>query len=117
NEICIRKTVYHLMKLLLFYRFYLLAVVTIIVFSCKKTETFNSEPLNNYLPLTVGKYITYRIDSTVFTNFGRSTEIHKYQVKHVIDALLTDNLGRPAYRVYRYTRDSAGTQPWQPSGS
>lgn len=38
-------------------------------------------------------------------------------MKHVVDAQITDNLGRPSYRIYTYIRDSAGTQPWTASGS
>jgi len=86
--------------------------------SCKKeTEEFKTEPIADYVPTTVGKYITYRIDSTVFTNFGTVTEIHRYQVKHVVDAQVTDNLGRPSYRIIRYLRDSLGTQPWVENGT
>jgi hypothetical protein len=95
-----------------------LVLLTLFTFiSCSEKEDFVSESITDYSPAVVGKYITYRIDSMVFTNFGRSTEIHKYQVKHQVDALITDNLGRPAYRVYRYIRDTAGTQPWQAAGS
>lgn len=92
-------------------------ILTAGLFACNKKENFTSAALADYMPLATGKYITYRIDSMVFTNFGRTTEIHKYQVKHQVDALITDNLGRPAYRVFRFIRDTAGTQPWQPSGS
>lgn len=93
--------------------FSLLAIV-----ACKKeSETYNSDAVADYYPLSSGKYITYRVDSTVFTNFGTSTEVHSYQVKHVLDAQITDNLGRPSYRVYRYIRDLAGTQPWTAAGS
>src|SRR5262249_35383663 len=53
----------------------------------------------------------------VFTNFGANTETHRYQEKHVIDAQVTDNLGRPSYRVFRYQRDSAGVGSWEPTGS
>lgn len=94
-----------------------LVLAALLFFSCNKKDDFTSESITDYMPLAAGKYITYRIDSMVFTNFGRSTEIHKYQVKHQVDALITDNLGRPAYRVYRYLRDTAGTLPWQPAGS
>ena len=95
-----------------------LLVITIFTFvSCSKKEEFIVEPLSDYIPLQKGKYITYRLDSMVFTNFGRNTEIHKYQARHMIDSLLTDNLGRPAWRVYTYIRDSAGTQLWTPNGS
>src|SRR5258705_791206 len=98
-------------------RFSLLAVAIFTLFSCNKKEEYVTDKLSDYIVLTPGKYITYRLDSMVFTNFGRNTEIHKYQVKHVIDALITDNIGRPSYRVYVYIRDSAGLQPWQPAGN
>jgi hypothetical protein len=93
-------------------------MIVSILFSCtKKTEIFQTDALSVYIPLQAGKYITYRVDSTVFTNFGRNEETHSYQVKHVIDAQIPDNLGRPSYRIFRYTRDAAGTQAWVPTGS
>lgn len=105
------------MRRLSAFRFSLLAVAIFALFSCNKKEEYATDKLSDYIPLTPGKYITYRLDSMVFTNFGRNTEIHKYQVKHVIDALITDNIGRPSYRVYVYIRDSAGLQFWQPAGN
>ena len=105
-------------------RFYLLIAAAIIISSCEKqTEEFQTEALADYVPLQAGKYITYRLDSTVFVNFGRTTQIHKYQVKHVVDQQITDNLGRPAWRVFRFIRDSVNAtswtpaQPWIPFGS
>ncbi|MBK7559996.1 MAG: hypothetical protein IPI68_00365 [Chitinophagaceae bacterium] len=98
-------------------RLSLMAIVVCTLFSCNEKEEFATEKLSDYIPLNTGKYITYRIDSTVYTAFGTITEVHSFQVKHVIDALITDNNGRPAYRVYRYLRDTAGLQSWQPSGS
>ena len=99
------------------FRFSLLAVTILVLFSCNKKEDYVTDSLSDYIPLSSGKYITYRLDSMVFTGFGRVTEIHKYQVKHVIDKQITDNLGRPSYRVYVYIRDSAGLQPWLPAGN
>jgi hypothetical protein len=96
----------------------LLLLASVFFFSCsKETEEFQTEPLATYLPAQTGKYITYAIDSTVFFNFGGSTVVRSYQEKHEVDALTTDNLSRPAYRVFRYIRDAAGTGAWQPSGS
>jgi hypothetical protein len=95
----------------------LVFLTLLILVSCSKTEQFSTEPLSDYIPTQAGKYITYRVDSLVFTNFGRNTEIHSYQVKHVVDAQLTDNLGRPSWRIYTYIRDSSGTQDWTPSGT
>jgi hypothetical protein len=63
--------------------------------------------VTDYYPLQVGKYITYNLDSTVFINFGAKDTVIKYQVKHEIDAQITDNLGRPAYRVIRYIRKTS----------
>jgi hypothetical protein len=69
------------------------------------------------MPLQVGKYIVYRLDSTVFLNFGKIERTHPYQVKFEVNAQVQDNLGRPAYRIYRYIRDSAGTKSWQPDNT
>ena len=91
---------------------------TFSISSCgKETEEFTTEAIADYMPLAVGKYITYRLDSTVFTNVGRSEETHKYQVKHLIDAAVVDNINRPSFRVQRFLRDSAGTQPWVENGT
>jgi hypothetical protein len=94
----------------------LLLITIISASSCNEKEDFVTDKLQDYFILAPGKYITYRLDSMVFTNFGRTTEIHRYQVRDVVDQQVTDNLGRPAYRIFRYIRDSAGTQSWQPAG-
>ena len=98
-------------------RLSLLAFIVSILFSCNKKEEFITDKISDYIILTPGKYITYRLDSLVFTSFGRIIETHRYQVKVQVDALITDNLGRPSYRVYRYQRDSLGTTAWQPAGT
>ncbi|HMJ45835.1 MAG TPA: hypothetical protein VK498_00800 [Ferruginibacter sp.] len=91
-----------------------LLIVTLIIFSaCKKSsEEFNSAAIQDYYPLAVGKYITYNLDSIVTINFGASMVVRKYQVKYQVDALITDNLGRPAYRIVRSIRNTAAN-PWQ----
>jgi hypothetical protein len=101
-----------------FPRICLLALSSLIFFSCKnEVENFSSDDVKDYIPLATGKYITYRLDSTVFTDFGRSTALRSYQVKHVVDQQITDNQGRPAYRIFRYRRDLVGTQNWEPYGT
>jgi len=94
------------------------ALACFIFIGCnKKTEKFESAPLSDYLPLQVGKYITYRLDSTIFTNFGSITTVHSYQEKQIVDAQITDALGRTSYRILRFLRDTSGIQPWAPAGS
>src|SRR5574338_1477326 len=100
-------------------RLLLWALLPFLFFSCDKQtlENFQNEPLSDYMPVQVGKYITYRVDSLVFTNFGRNQETHSYLVKHIIDAQIPDNLGRPSFRVFRYTNDTTASGPWIPTGS
>jgi len=94
------------------------ALACFVFMACNKTtEQFTNEPLSSYLPLQVGKYITYRLDSTVFTSFGTVTEIHSYQEKDTIDAKITDGLGRDSYRILRFLRDTAATKQWSPAGT
>lgn len=89
-----------------------------VCFGCKKeTEEFITEPLADYLPTQLGKYIIYQVDSTVFTNFGTVTVVRSFQEKHEVDAEFTDNQGRKAYRVFRSLRAADGTGHWAPAGT
>lgn len=94
-----------------------LVVLSLFFISCKKENfTYNSESINDYFPLQVGKYITYELDSTVFINFGQEDTIISYQAQDVVDGITTDNLGRTAYRIIRYLRKDT-TQAWMPNNT
>jgi hypothetical protein len=82
--------------------------------ACKKTDTFNSELLTDYAPLAAGKFIRYRMDSTRYVEYGQKEVVTKYQAKDVVEAAITDNAGRPAWRVVRYISDTNGITPWKP---
>ena len=85
------------------FAYLVLSIIALVAVGCSKsTETYPSATIEDYAPLQVGKYITYRLDSTVTTNFGAAFEVHSYEVKFEVDAQITDNLGRPAYRIFRY---------------
>ncbi len=98
-------------------------LLALFCFSCKKqTETiddydYQTERLTEIFPLKVGRTITYQTDSTVFTNFGRSEEIHSYIERDTIDAVFQDALGRTSYRVTRYLQDPDRTNPAFTSGT
>lgn len=98
--------------------FFLITIASAVIFaSCKKsTDVLAIASVNDYAPFTVGKYITYNLDSTVFINFGTKDTLVKYQVKLVVDARITDNLGRPAYRIIRYIRKTSAN-PWNPDNT
>ncbi len=90
----------------------IIAAGTLLFNSCnKENQILKLVPLSDYFPLQVGKYIIYDLDSTVFVNFGVKDTVIRYQVKDIVDAKITDNLGRPAYRITRLIRKDA-TKPW-----
>lgn len=101
----------------------LLFAVAVSIFSCKheveEKDSYDYDPerLAETIPLTVGKYITYRLDSLVFLNFQQYPTVHSYKVKHVIDAEVTDNLGRPSYRIYKYIAPVTGPENWVANGT
>lgn len=94
-------------------KYFLGALMALFFFtSCKKeTEILEPVAVTAYFPLQVGKQITYALDSTLFLNFGKTKTIVSYQVQDRIDAEITDNLGRPSFRIFRYIRKKAG-DPW-----
>ena len=96
----------------------LIIIIAAVIFtSCtKSTDVLDLPSVNEYSPFIIGKYITYNLDSTVFINFGTKDTVVKYQVKLVVDAQITDNLGRPAYRIIRYIRKTAAN-PWNPDNT
>lgn len=91
-----------------------LSLSFVFLFSCKKNEEFITEPLTDYIPLEVGREIIYRLDSL---DFSRSENFVHYQEKHVVDAEVTDAMGRPSFRIYRFLRDTLGVKPWVSAGT
>lgn len=79
--------------------------------ACQKTEKYPSAAIEEYFPLQAGKYIIYQLDSLKYLAFGTRDTTVTYQVKYYTEAQITDNLGRPAWRIFRYIRKN-DTQPW-----
>jgi hypothetical protein len=91
--------------------------IVFLLVSCKKEiNNFSSESLTDYYPMQVGKYITYNLDSTLFTNFGQNQVIVHSQAQDRVDAQFTDNSGRPSFRILRFVRSDA-SQPWVPNNT
>jgi hypothetical protein len=87
--------------------------IILLLISCTKEKAnFILESVNDYFPLQVGKYITYDLDSTVVTNFSQELTIKHYQAQYRVDAEITDNLGRAAFRISRCLRTDS-TQSWK----
>src|SRR5712675_1607520 len=93
-------------------------IMVLLTTACKKqTDKYPSDPVSAYTNLQVGKYVRYRLDSTIYVFFGQKDSIISYQAKDVVDAQVTDAAGRPSWRVIRYLRDTASTNEaaWTPS--
>jgi len=96
--------------------FVLLLMVFLSIQGCTdKLITLESPALAEYFPLTPGKYIVYRLDSTVLTQFGRDTTVRSYRVKDQVDAKISDATGRVAYRIIRGISNVTGTTPFVPA--
>ncbi len=98
---------------------FLVGVTCLFLFSaCTKSSVdFKTAALSEYYPLQVGKYISYNLDSSVvYKNYGQSIVVNSYQVKYTVDAQITDNLGRPAYRILRAIRKTLA-DAWQPDNT
>ena len=94
-----------------------LLVVAVVLASCsKKTEELSFGNIQDYNLQVVGKQITYKLDSTLFINFGTKDTVVSYFVKDSVMAQITDNLGRTAYRIFRYSRKTT-TAPWVASNT
>lgn len=79
---------------------------------CSKTDTVSTGSISDYYPLEPGKYAVYKVDSTVYTSFGQVKEVHTNLIKDVVDAAITDNLGRPSFRMRRLIRSKTDTTKW-----
>jgi hypothetical protein len=100
--------------------FYFVLLACAVLFttnSCKRTiEEYSTLTISELLPLKIGKSITYRVDSLIFINNGKSETINRYQMKHVVEWQSTDNLNRITWRVNVYQNDSTASGPWIPKG-
>ncbi|WP_127126512.1 hypothetical protein [Pseudoflavitalea rhizosphaerae] len=94
----------------------LLAVpASVLLSNCDKKEDYKTDLVSDYMILSPGKYITYKMDSLRFTEFGQNEIIVSYEAKDVVDAKLED--GEPnTWRIVRYYRPWGNTseESWTP---
>lgn len=93
-----------------------LAILCFSLVSCdKQVDDYESDALTDYTFAQTGKFIRYRLDSTVYVNFGQKDSTIYYEAKDSVVQAFTDNAGKPAFKVVRYLRDTLRTKPWTPS--
>jgi hypothetical protein len=92
-----------------------LSLLILIICSCNKSNPLVTDSPADYYPMHVGNYIIYRMDSLKYINVGSQDTLISYHAKEVVEDSITDNLGRPSYRVVRYLSDTTETAEWTPS--
>lgn len=103
-------------------RYYTTLILTAfaLVFTTCKKKTVPIETIDTgteYYPQTIGKYVIYSADSTVYDEFTHLPKTTKYQIKEKIEASFTDSEGKPAFKLARYIKKydslvSYDQMPW-----
>ncbi len=96
----------------------ILSLSLFVISSCsEEKEDFATDKISDYVSLSAGKSITYRIDSTVFVKNGTVVETHKYRVKHTVLYETNDNEGNKTYIIQRLINNENGTGAWVQNGN
>lgn len=82
---------------------------------CNKSNPLVTDTPADYYPMKLGNFIIYRMDSLKFINVGSRDTTISYLAKEVVEDSISDNLGRPSFRVTRYLSDTNGISEWTPS--
>lgn len=80
--------------------------IGIVLSACSKKEVPEYSNLLglDYYSLTIGKFVIYEADSTVYTEIPRDTLVFKFQIREKITDAFTDETGTQAYRLERSVR-------------
>lgn len=70
--------------------------------ACKKKVEDAPDVGYDYAPVTLGKYIVYDVDSTVYDDNNMDTIYYKYRIKEKLEENFIDNQGRTAVKIVRY---------------
>lgn len=77
--------------------------------ACKKNPPVEVDFGYNYLPLEIGQWVEYDVDSIVYDEFAQTVTNYPFVLRETVVETFEDAEGRTAYRVERATRmlDSA----------
>lgn len=90
-------------------------IVAVVVISCKKTisykntSDFAGDPADYFMPMQVGKYATYRLDSLTFYYYGQLDTTTSYLAKDSVEKSFIDGSNNQAWLVTRYLSDLSGS--------
>lgn len=86
----------------------------LLFFSCAKKKIPESSSLLglDYYPTTIGRYVVYDVDSTIYNSLTQDTIVTKYRIKEKITELFTDNEGQDALRLERFIKKYNPNKPY-----
>lgn len=76
--------------------------------SCEKSSKTVTDPTKNFFPISLGKYIVYQVDSSIYDNVDTLTRETRTQIKYTISDTFRDASNRLAYTMDVYTRPYDG---------
>lgn len=100
-----------------FYWLFFIGFCCLLIVRCNKKDVYRpAAQISDYTNLALGKYVIYKLDSTVTLPFGLGFTVNSYLVKDTVDGIVTDNLNRPGFRIVRFVWDSVAQQ-WNNSNT
>jgi hypothetical protein len=99
-------------------QYYCIFAIMVLFFSCKKDKVIPPPDLGyDYYPAKIKSYVVYDVDSIVYHQLGQSgggsdTARFKFQIKEVMDTLITDNQNRPTVKIIRYKKKYNAAVPY-----
>lgn len=89
---------------------FLLVLLAVALFSCKRDGSLAPDMGYNYFPDKVGTYVVYNVDSIYYTS--ELADTFKFQIKEKIESVFNDIQGRPTMRIERYIKYYNDTIPY-----
>jgi hypothetical protein len=94
-------------------QYYSIFTIMVLFFSCKKDKIIPPPDLGyDYYPAKIKSYVVYDVDSIVYRQVQGDTLSYKFQIKELMDTLITDNQNRPTVKIIRYKKKYNATIPY-----
>lgn len=95
--------------------FILIALATVGLFSCKKPIDKTVNISNVYFPLEFGRYVTYDVDSTIWSSFDCNNNVRtsSCQMRYTVVDTFRDDQERLSYRI-EVRKRLQDTMNWEP---
>ena len=90
---------------------FLAVLLSVAFFSCKKSKNSSGNDGRSYFPLQIGKYVTYKVDSTIWIDSLCKQVNTTYQMRYAIADTFRDNMNRLSYVINVYEMQNKPSAP------